>query len=616
MHSMSPTTKKQDNVSPKNEGLFFFNYFYLVFFISGIAIGFLPINILKEIDKIAWNIPVAVSGILLTGFFLFLNRKTVSEILTESFSAPAPESASDQSCAKKIKSTIPARYIICVSLLIMAAFMIFGYQLDGKDLWDDEYLILRAAKGYQETGTFHSWDFIQDAPTEEKYTRAWPHTILVAQSYKFFGVSEWSTRIVSVISGCIFIGIAFFVCFYFTQNLLLSLIITIVVLLNPDFIYYWRYARMYALLLPALFVWAFLVHKATEAPPGEKIPYQPATSLAAEYLNFNWFYVVLSFLFLYFAYHIHVNSLILPLSTIIYIVVLAIIGKERKYKGLLISICITGPIIYAFIPEKMINDLTGFISFFNTYNPIYLHLIVQRPFYSIVSLSLLAGSIIILFYFPVQKLKKKILFCLLIVLTTIVFFVFMANFFGGHYRFISHTVPFAILLICFVYFIVLKVFRNRYILAAGIVILLLAQAINFIRLQDVLYHGAAKQPFPSVAYKTVHGLLKQNEVIFAQGLKNYYMAGIPRNTPIISLGHTKQGTTGTNPYRFEIFFKDLLKYRQGWVIWEKYKEFHVEPKVVAYVKTLFKKHHGQGLDNTGVEVFYFDQSMIRIANFK
>jgi len=613
---MSSYTKKHNTPSLQNGVLIFFNYVYLVFLGFGIAVGFLPVSILKEIDKIAWNIPVILSGILLTGFFLFFNRKTVSEILAESFSAPCTGAASDQSEAGKVRCTIPSRYFLCIGILIITAFMIFSYRLDAKDFWDDEYLILKAAKGYQETGTFHSWDFIKDTPTKEEYTRAWPHTILVAQSYKIFGVSEWSTRIVSTIFGCIFIGISFFVCAYFTQNLLLSITITIVFLLNPDFIFYWRYARMYALLLPILSIWAYFVHKALEAPPGEKIPEQPANSLTAEYLNFNWFYVGLSCLFLYCAYHVHVNSLVLTLSTLIYIFILAIIGTERKYVGLLITICISGPIFYAIIPKTMISSLTAYMSFFNAYNPKYLQLIAQRPFYSIISLSLMAGSIIILFYSPLPTLKRKLLFCLLIVMTTIVFFVYIANFHGGHYRFICHTVPFAILLTCFVYFIVLKIFRNRYILAVGIAILLLAQTVNFIRLQNVLYHGAANQPFPSVSYQTVKNHLKPNEAVFAQGLKRYYMAGISCNTPIISLGHTKQGTTGTNPYRFEIFFSDLLKYKQGWVIWETYKQFHVDPKVAAYVKTLFKKYNGQGIDNTGVEVFYFDESMIKIPNFK
>jgi hypothetical protein len=613
---MSFYKKIHDNLSLQNGVLIFFNYVYLVVLGLGIAVGFLPVRILKEIDKVAWNGPVILSGILLTGFFLFFNRKTISEILVESFSAPCADAASDQPEAKKIRCIIPSRYFLCIGVLIIAAFMIFSYRLDAKDFWDDEYLILGAAKGYQETGTFHSWDFIKDTPTKEEYTRAWLHTILVAQSYNLFGVSEWSTRIVSTIFGCIFIGISFFICAYFTQNLLLSFTIAIVFLLNPDFIFYWRYARMYALLLPALSIWAYLVHKALEAPPGKKLPEQPASSLTAEYLNFNWLYAGLSLLFLYCAYHVHVNSLILALSTLIYIFILAVIGTERKYTGLLITICISGPIFYTIIPETMISSLTGFMSFFNAYNPIYLQLIAQKPFYSIISLSLMAGSIIILFNSPLKRLKKKILFCLMIVMTTIVFFVYMANFFGGHYRFICHTVPFAILLTCFVYFIVLKVFRNRNILIAGIAILLLAQTVNFIRHQKVLYYGALGQPFPSVAYQTVKNHLKPNEAVFAQGLKSYYMAGISRSTPLISLGHTKQGTTGTNPYRFDSFFSDLLKYKQGWVLWEKYKEFHVDPKVAAYVKTLFKKYHGQGIDSTGVEVFYFDESMIKIPNFK
>ena len=227
----------------------------------------------------------------------------------------------------------------------------------------------------------------------------------------------------------------------------------------------------------------------------------------------------------------------------------------------------------------------------------------------------MTGTIIALCYAP-DNLKRKLLFCLSIVLTTIVFFVYMANFYDNHYRFISHTVPFAIFLACFVYFIILKIYKNKYILAAGIALLLFSQANNWIRLHDVLYHGASNQPFPSIAYKTVINNLKKDDVVFVQGLKDYYMAEIPAETPVIKLGYVKQGTIGTNPYNFELFFNDLLKHRQGWVVWEKFKEFHVDAQVAAYVKTLFKKYHGQGIDNSGVEVFYFHESMIKIPNFK
>ncbi|RJP94753.1 MAG: hypothetical protein C4518_02715 [Desulfobacteraceae bacterium] len=616
MPSPKKTTQKKDTVTKENGLLLFFNYFYLIFLGAGIAAGFLPTRILKDLDKITWTYPATLTAVFLTWVFLFLNRKAVSEVLAEFFSSSLKKPMALCSFTEKLKNAVPPKYILAVCILIIAAFLIFSFRLDGLDFWDDEFLVLKAAKGYQETGTYVSWDFIKNAPSHKEYTRAWPHTILVAQSFKLFGVSEWSTRLVSAVSGCVFIGISFFVCAYFTQNFLFSLFVSIVFLLNPDFMRYWRYSRMYALLLPTFCIWAFLVHKATEGFPRKKENESPKQSLIADCLNFNWLYAGLSFIVLYFAYHIHINSMVLPLAAIIYLLIVAVMEKKRKYTLRLITIGIASLIIFPFIPEKVFTNLTHYMLFFKAYNPIYFQLIVQRPFYSLISLSLLTGSVILLLYMPSEQLRRKILFCIIIVLTTIVFFVYFANFSGNHYRFISHTVPFAILLVCFVYFIILKTFRNRFILVAGVAMLLLAQAGNFFKLQNALYHGALLQPVPSVAYQTVKDHLNPKDVIFIQGLKDYYMAGIPPNTPIISLGYVKQGTSGPSSYRFEQFFNDLVTNRQGWVIWEKYKERHVDPKVAAYVKTLFKKYHGQGVDDTEVEVFYFDESMIKKPNFK
>lgn len=604
--------KNQNPPDGKNSFLLFFNYFFLVFLGAGIAVGFLPIRILKGIDELTWTYPFALTAVFLTWTFLLINRKAISEVLTKFFSPPFP----DRSVVEKLTHSIQPKYFLAVGVLMIIAFMMFSYRLDAKDFWDDEYLILRAAKGYSETATFYSWDFIKDAPSKTEYTRAWPHTLIVAQSYKLLGVSEWSTRIVSVIAGCIFVGVSFFVCAYFSQNFLFSLIVSIVFLLNPDFIYYWRYARMYAILLPVFFIWAFFVHKAVEGSPRNKATERQKKSLLASYLNFNWGYVALSLIVLYFAYHIHMNSMILPLATVVYIFLIAVTARERKYIALLTAAGIAGLTAYPLIPQKLNENLTYYLLLFKAYNPIYLQLIVQRPFHSIISLGLLAGSLVIVFLAPCKEIRRKLGFCVSIVFTAIVFFVFCANFYDNHYRFISHLVPFAILMICFVYFIVIKIFKNKHVLAIGIAMLLLSQAANFIHLQKVLYQAASMQPFPSVAYKTVKEKLKPNEVIFAQGIKDYYMAGIPTTTPIISLGNIEQGTAGTHSYRFDQFFNDLLAYRQGWVIWEKYKEFHIDPKVAAYAMTLFKKYHGKGVDNSGVEVYYFDESMIKKPVFK
>ena len=41
-----------------------------------------------------------------------------------------------------------------------------------------------------------------------------------------------------------------------------------------------------------------------------------------------------------------------------------------------------------------------------------------------------------------------------------------------------------------------------------------------------------------------------------------------------------------------------------WFSWESIKDGHLSEEVKSYIKSNFKKIHGQGIDNVGVEVFY------------
>lgn len=602
MPSKTRQKKKQKGpVRPKSRLKKIYNYFFLVFLGLLVSVSFLPIGPYKQLDKYLWNIPVIVTGILLIGFFFFLNRKRVSVVLSES-------------CEPQNDSS--GRFLLKAGLIVVTAFLVFSYRLGGLDFWDDEYLVMKAAEGIHQTGTYFLWDFIKEKPSKREYTRAWPHTRLVAQSYRILGVSEWSTRIVSVLFGCIFIGISFFVTYFFTGDKFFSYLVAVVFLLNPDFIYYWRQSRMYALLLPLFLILPVFVFKAIDGKPAKEGRQNKSLLSIREYLNLDYVYLGLSIFVLYWAYQIHITPLIIFPIAFVYVMLIALIRRERKYIGLTVIGIVSGLAGYMLLPQHIIEDFAGMAGFFQSFNLLYFKLAVQRPFFSIANLVLLSGIIFIIPLTTHKSQQKKLLYCLSIVLTSLGFYVFMVDFYGRHYRYMCHIIPFAILVICMVYMVILKVYNNKYILIVGVILLVASQTGHFIRGMKGLYYGFQKQPYPSIAYATVRENLREGDVIFAQYLRDYYMKGIPANTRIIDLGKVKQGTTGTNPYHFDQFFKDIRTYKQGWVVWQKYKEHHVEPKVAAYVKTLFKKYHGQGIDDTGVEVYYFNESMIKIPNFK
>ncbi len=594
-----------------------YNYFFLVLLTAMIGLGFFPKKLLIHMEMIAWKYPlIPISVIGLQFIFLFINRHMVRSILNDYFQPPNNPHDSFGSFKKNFLTKISTYHILLISILTIAAFMLYSFRLDGLNFWDDENLVVKTAEAYRRTGTFFFWDFIKGEITQEEYARAWPHTWLVAQSFRLFGVSEWSARIVSVILGCLFVFSSFFIILYFTNNSFFSFIVAVVLMLNPDFIYYFRITRMYALLLPVFFIWSMCVFQAIEGRSQWLDRYR-GNIFPIHYFNFDYLFVLLSLVMLFWGYHIHVNSLLMVLTSLLYIVVVAIIDKEKKHIGLAIFISLSAAIVFVVLPQTGILKYSLlFVSFFKTFKFLFLKLMVAKPFFNMANLMLLFGSILIVFFTSDRIQRKKFLFCLMIVLFALFFFIWMVDFHSQHYRYICHIIPFAVLMICVSYFVTLKVFHNKYILCAGVVLLLVSQTMHLFRALESMYYGAKGQPYPSIAYAAIKKNLKPGEAIFAQYLRDYYMQGIPKDTPIISLGRVRQESSEPNPYNFNRFFEDIKTYRQGWVVWEKNKEYHIDPQVAAYVKTLFRKICGQGIDETGVEVYYFDASMIIKPVFK
>lgn len=596
----------------------FYDYAFLILLAGVISIVFLPRSIQIHLETMIWEYPLLqISGIFLTALFLILNRHAIPAIFsntafnqTESPDRPVP-------FLRRLTRELSGYHIIIVVFLSFMAFWLYAHRLDNLNFWDDEYLVLKAAEGYRQTGTYYFWDFVREEITQHQYARAWPHIWLVAQSYGLFGVSEWSSRIVSVVFGCLFVFSSFFVILYFTKNALLAMIVAAVFFLNPDFIYYFRYTRMYAILIPLFFIWSVSVFQAVEGRWPQHERRSGISAYIYDYLSFDYRFALLSLFLLFWAYHIHANSLLIVLVAFTYILIMAVAVREKKYAGLAVCLIAAGITAFVCLPKTVVLKYSiTYVAFFESIRPIFLKLMVQKPFSAMANLMLLSGSMVMIFFCPDKLQRKKLLFCLLIVLVAIFFFMFMVNFHSQHFRYICHVIPFSILLICFTYLMILRVFQNRYILIVGLLLLLASQTTHLIRGMPFLYYGAQNQPWPSVAYATVRENLMKEDVVFAQYLRDYYMRGIPKDTPIISLGQVGQDFAEPNPYNFERFFNDIQRYKRGWVIWEKYKEYHVHPQVAAYVKTLFQKIHGEGVDNTNVEVYFFDESMIKQAVFR
>lgn len=136
-------------------------------------------------------------GVGLSGLFLvWINRHRIATAIPPTASKKAVKTLTSKEkwliwpwlYQKWQKEPLVYRYILA-GLLVIGS-VIYCYDLDYYDWLPDEPLVVSAAKGYVETGSFTRWDFWMNQPGTEKYERAWPHTWLVAQSIRFFGLSE------------------------------------------------------------------------------------------------------------------------------------------------------------------------------------------------------------------------------------------------------------------------------------------------------------------------------------------------------------------------------------------------------------------------------------------
>ena len=150
-------------------------------------------------------------------------------------------------------------------LIILLGFCLRIFNLGENDFREDGYQVISAAASFAQEHTFQPYDWLTQKPCRDinckPYTRAWPHTILVALSFKIFGISEWSARLLSVFFGTLLIIIIYWVSNGLLKNKYLALISAYLASISPFFINLSRYTRMYVLFLPVFLAGAYLIYQ-------------------------------------------------------------------------------------------------------------------------------------------------------------------------------------------------------------------------------------------------------------------------------------------------------------------------------------------------------------------
>ncbi len=476
-----------------------------------------------------------------------------------------------------------------------------SYNLGSRDFYQDEFQVVSTAEGYFRSGTFYQWDYINNKLSDSLYDRAWPHSWMIAQSYRLFGISEWSSRIISVLFGVFFVITFYFITNYFTQNKLVAILSVLCSLLHPELIRLFRYARMYAVLIPIFIILFYCLFRFfTEE---NRYNFKNLTPFINKNINYNYFYLLPCLILIVFNYLIHINSFIIFPIVYLFILCLANFLQTRKY----IIPAIVGAVILFCVKttrNNLIRRVENYTSFFEMRNFDYLEYLTGYPFKPIANITLLLTGLALFFFVKKKDIKIRILYLYVTLGFSLVFFIFIATRYVA-LKYTSPILPIAMMLSIYLTILFARVSGKKWITAI-FALLWVFGSLNFSSRYFERNFDSQHVSFgnPSIAYATlIDRYDPEKEVVFAQYPRNYYLRDIGDKSRIISMLSEKK-------YKFNTFWNDINKHGAGWVIFESRKTPHIDTKILKYTKKFFKQVHGTGLDKTNIEMYNFNRKMI------
>lgn len=500
----------------------------------------------------------------------------------------------------KSKITIPSSFSFGIWFDIGVGVLLLGLvgwltlpTLSDQNFQNDEYFQVEAAKGYLETGEFYRWDFTTDQVRIKNdepslYARAWPHTWQIAQSFRLFGVSEWSARLPSVIWFAVFILLVYFLVSRWMKDKLFAALLAFMFVFFDHFIVWAQTARMYSMFLPiatvAIASWYKAYTFSLRASWWKSIGMISAAGLVSIFAilvhKIFFFFFPAFFIFLLFE---GVRT-IKTESPEVYRAWLWILGGG-----------LGGVLLYLLQPSELVSGLSyiGLRKF--SFTLFELWSVIDFPIVALALVCFIAGTGLSMFG------GRSIRYASLITLPVILIFVVFAERWGVP-RYISFVFP----LVGYV------VARTLYTLLMHLTVSL-SKKMQFVIIVGVF--GLLLIPFrgPEIPdpierkrianYELAYGFIQKHkspgDVVFPQLFRPYYW-GVDNETNIIKL------PTGQRLSKVEM--TDLMNtYEQGWIVWKK-TDAHMRGTTHAYISNNAKAWHIEApeLWSANMYVYYFD----------
>ncbi len=488
----------------------------------------------------------------------------------------------------------PITKVGAIVALGVTAFLVF-YRLGYFDIWEDENLVINAAIGVTEQG----WSYFK-----EGYSRARFHTLIIAGFFEMFGVSEFIGRFPSAVFGVFFTLICLFVYARWYGLAWLAILLPIICLMNDRFLLLFRYMRMYALLIPLFLAGTYIIFRTIE------IFQQPEIDTDRHKGQIKkWGMVLLSLCILLLLVHIHKLSIILlPVfgSYLLYQV-----GVHRtKQQMRLLWVVLAGVLVLlflAFVLElealKMFRTVAERIS--TPHNPLlaYYEYIFDNGLPRNATVMFLVAGLGLLFAKVSNRLKSLLVLNYLFVISATVLMVYLIADRGRDYRYVAHIVPFVVCSLLIVLYYVTRVFSSK-IYPWGIVGLCLISTLHLKNDYKRIYERHPWSPRYSQVYATLTSNFKPGDALIVQNVKTYYL------DPVALAGDNYIKIPKREGYTLKQFKSEVRSRGHGWVMWELHKSHHLSMDIRRFIYKRFKPYHNGNIDDLGVELFYFDETMV------
>jgi len=475
---------------------------------------------------------------------------------------------------------------------VTAAVLLTG--LGGFDFREDEFLVMNAAYSHAMVGDYGGWDWIADAPADGRpYTRAFPHTWIIARFIEAFGMSEGLTRLPGVIAGTLLVVTMFVVLRRMLGSGFAATVGALFVLTAYASIF--RYARMYALVIPLAFVWTVVHARALVLLPRRpgRAAMWGAASAACGLL----------------ALLLHVNTLSLAVAFAIpTMVAVHRYARERLSARAVMSIWVGAAALVLAGASLVLGEVDHFLSFFGRRNFAYVTMLLDLPVPTRLSATLGSVLIGVAVGVAVRSPSRGTGRQFLLLATgsaafALPFFVLVADRYVAS-LYVSHVRVLTLALAAAGLAALVEAASRRVVkggLTIGIVVLL---AIQWHGMVGSLYgdddsYGRYTQAYALLAEE----LDPPRDVVLGQFFRTYY-AQDPRfvDVPILSLG--MNGSVGITDFEAMV-----VSAPRAWVTWEQRKSYHLRPEVRLFVMTNGRQLSGPGVDASNVYLFLIDTSI-------